>query len=365
MRALIIEDDLLMSKSIQLILQSKGFVCDTTTIGEDGLGIARHYEYDIVLLDLMLPDMDGYDILRRLRAVNIQTPVLIISALSEVDLKVKGLNYGADDYMTKPFNKDELLSRVQAIVRRSKGHADSVITVGKLKIDTNLRTVTANDRQVVLTAREYSILELLMLRHDAILTKETFLNHLYGGMEEPEAKIIDVFVCKLRKKLDPYLNSENYIETVWGRGYVLREPNKNENLNNFINSPIATPTVESQHLKPLINSKMQKPTLPPRPSTASMPKSSLTQASNSLMGHYNSASVSSRPVTPAAQSITSSQTPMPASQRQPQSMSQSMPSNMQKPIVGVQRSQPLTNQQAPLSQSVNPNSKYSLQAHPL
>lgn len=230
MRVLVIEDDQATSKNIQLTLKAEGFVCDTTEIGEDGLEIARHYDYDLIILDLMLPDIDGYEILRRLRAVQVTTPVLILSGLSEIDDKIKGLGFGADDYLTKPFNKAELIARTRAIIRRAKGHANSIIKVGRLVINLNTKTVTANDRNLKLTGREYAILELLAIRKGATLAKEVFLNHLYGGMEEPEFKIIDVFVCKLRKKLSDYLDGENYIETVWGRGYVLREPVPEESI---------------------------------------------------------------------------------------------------------------------------------------
>jgi two-component system cell cycle response regulator CtrA len=228
MRVLIIEDDQATSKTIQLGLKAEGFVCDSAELGEEGLEIARHYEYDLILLDLVLPDIDGYEILRRLRAVQVSTPVLILSGLSGIDDKIKGLGVGADDYLTKPFNKDELIARVRAIIRRSKGHPNSIITIGRLTINLNTKTAEANNKSLKLTGREYAILELLAIRKGATLSKEVFLNHLYGGMEEPEFKIIDVFVCKLRKKLADALDNENYIETVWGRGYVLREPIKEE-----------------------------------------------------------------------------------------------------------------------------------------
>lgn len=223
MRVLVIEDDQATAKTLQHALKTENFVCDTTGVGEDGLEIARHYDYDLIILDLMLPDIDGYEILRRLRAVRVSTPVLILSGLADIDDKIKGLGFGADDYLTKPFNKEELIARVRAIIRRSQGHANSVITVGDLKIDLNTKTVEAKGIPVRLTGREYAILELLAIRRGATLSKEIFLNHLYGGMEEPEFKIIDVFVCKLRKKLTDALGGQNYIETVWGRGYVLRE----------------------------------------------------------------------------------------------------------------------------------------------
>ena len=224
MRVLLVEDDSATAKSIQLMLRSEDYVCDTTDLGEDGLEIGRLYDYDIIILDLMLPDIDGYEVLTRLRAARVETPVLILSGLSDADDKIKGLGGGADDYLTKPFDKRELIARVQAIVRRSKGHSDSVIQTGKMKVNLDARTVEVADKSVHLTGKEYGILELLSLRKGTTLTKEMFLNHLYGGMEEPELKIIDVFVCKLRKKLSTASEGEHYIETVWGRGYVLREP---------------------------------------------------------------------------------------------------------------------------------------------
>jgi two-component system cell cycle response regulator CtrA len=224
MRVLLVEDDTTTAKSIELMLKSEGFVVDTTNLGEDGLEIGKLYDYDIVILDLMLPDMDGYEVLRRLRAARVNTPVLILSGLAEPDNKIKGLGYGADDYLTKPFDKGELVARVNAIVRRSKGHAESVIRTGKLVVNLDARTVEVDGEAVHLTGKEYGILELLSLRKGTTLTKEMFLNHLYGGMDEPELKIIDVFICKLRKKLAQATSGDNYIETVWGRGYVLRDP---------------------------------------------------------------------------------------------------------------------------------------------
>ncbi len=224
MRVLLVEDDSSTAKSIELMLHSEGFIVDTTDLGEDGLEIGKLYDYDIILLDLMLPDIDGYEVLRRLRAARVNTPILILSGLSELDHKIKGLGFGADDYLTKPFDKRELIARIQAIVRRSKGHSDSVIKTGRLTVNLDTRTVMVDEKPLHLTGKEYGILELLSLRKGTTLTKEMFLNHLYGGMDEPELKIIDVFVCKLRKKLANATDGSNYIETVWGRGYVLRDP---------------------------------------------------------------------------------------------------------------------------------------------
>ena len=224
MRVLLVEDDSSVAKSIELMLHSEGFIVDSTDLGEDGLEIGKLYDYDIIILDLMLPDIDGYEVLRRLRSARVTTPILILSGLSELDHKIKGLGVGADDYLTKPFDKRELIARIQAIVRRSKGHSDSVIRTGRLTVNLDTRTVEVDSSSLHLTGKEYGILELLSLRKGTTLTKEMFLNHLYGGMDEPELKIIDVFVCKLRKKLAQATKGDNYIETVWGRGYVLRDP---------------------------------------------------------------------------------------------------------------------------------------------
>ncbi|MFM9843556.1 MAG: response regulator transcription factor CtrA, partial [Dongiaceae bacterium] len=224
MRVLLVEDDSNTAQSIELMLKSENFIVDSTDLGEDGLEIGKLYDYDIILLDLMLPDIDGYEVLRRLRQARVNTPILILSGLSELDNKIKGLGFGADDYLTKPFDKRELIARIQAIVRRSKGHSDSVIKTGKLSVNLDTRVVEVESQPLHLTGKEYGILELLSLRKGTTLTKEMFLNHLYGGMDEPELKIIDVFVCKLRKKLAAATGGDNYIETVWGRGYVLRDP---------------------------------------------------------------------------------------------------------------------------------------------
>ncbi len=224
MRVLLVEDDPATAQGIEMMLRAESYVCDVTDMGEDGLEIGKLYDYDIIVLDLMLPDMDGYEVLRRLRAARVKTPILILSGLNGLDDKVKGLGVGADDYLTKPFDKRELVARIQAIVRRSKGHSDSVIKTGKLAVNLDTRTVEIDGQPLHLTGKEYGILELLSLRKGTTLTKEMFLNHLYGGMDEPELKIIDVFVCKLRKKLTAATGGENYIETVWGRGYVLRDP---------------------------------------------------------------------------------------------------------------------------------------------
>lgn len=225
MRVLLIEDDLTTARGLSLMLKSGGAVVDQADTGEEALELARHYDYDVVILDLMLPDMEGYEVVRRMRAARIETPVLIVSGLSRPQAKVKGLGMGADDFITKPFDKAELLARMQAVVRRSKGFSQPTLRVGSLVLNLDSRDVTVEGQPVHLTGKEYAILELLVLRKGMVLTKEAFLNHLYGGMDEPEMKIIDVFVCKLRKKL-AQAGGENLIGTVWGRGYMIREPNE-------------------------------------------------------------------------------------------------------------------------------------------
>ncbi|GGY44089.1 response regulator transcription factor CtrA [Parvularcula lutaonensis] len=224
MRVLLIEDDGATAQSIELMLKSDGFNVYTTDLGEEGVDLGKLYDYDIILLDLNLPDMTGFDVLKQLRVAKVGTPILILTGLGDTENKVRGLGFGADDYMTKPFHKDELVARIHAIVRRSKGHSQSIINTGALSVNLDAKTVEVAGQRVHLTGKEYQMLELLSLRKGTTLTKEMFLNHLYGGMDEPELKIIDVFICKLRKKLSAATDGEHYIETVWGRGYVLRDP---------------------------------------------------------------------------------------------------------------------------------------------
>jgi two-component system, cell cycle response regulator CtrA len=224
MRVLLIEDDSAAAQSIELMLKSESFTVYTTDLGEEGIDLGKIYDYDIILLDLNLPDMSGFEVLRSLRISKVKTPTLILSGLGGIEDKVKGFGVGADDYMTKPFHRDELVARIHAIVRRSKGHAQSVIQTDDLVVNLDTKTSEVNGARVHLTGKEYAMLELLSLRKGMTLTKEMFLNHLYGGMDEPEVKIIDVFMCKLRKKLAGASGGKNYIETVWGRGYVLRHP---------------------------------------------------------------------------------------------------------------------------------------------
>lgn len=224
MRVLLVEDDPTTSKSIELMLTHANLNVYTTELGEEGIDLAKLYDYDLILLDLGLPDMTGHDVLRQLRLARIETPILILSGADDTESKLKGFGSGADDYLTKPFHREELVARIHAIIRRSKGHSHSIIQTGMINVNLDAKTVDVESKTVHLTGKEYQMLELLSLRKGTTLTKEMFLNHLYGGMDEPELKIIDVFICKLRKKLSAATGGEHYIETVWGRGYVLRDP---------------------------------------------------------------------------------------------------------------------------------------------
>jgi two-component system cell cycle response regulator CtrA len=224
MRVLLIEDDCSAAQGIEVVLKSEQFQIYTTDQGEEGVDLAKVYDYDLILLDLQLPDMSGMDVLRALRLAKVSTPVLVLSGTSDVEAKIRALSGGADDYMTKPFHNGELVARVRAVIRRSQGHAQSLIKTGDITVNLDGRTVEANGVRVHLTGKEYQMLELLSLRKGHTLTKDMFLNHLYNGMDEPELKIIDVFICKLRKKLAMASGGQHYIETVWGHGYMLRDP---------------------------------------------------------------------------------------------------------------------------------------------
>ncbi|HEY6430514.1 MAG TPA: response regulator transcription factor [Acetobacteraceae bacterium] len=223
MRVLLVENDLAAARGISIILQNGNAVVDHADTGEEALELARHYDYDIMVLDLTLPDMEGNEVVRRMRLARNHTPVLVLTGTARPEVRVKALSLGADDVMAKPFDRSELIARVQAVVRRSKGFSQPRLRIGSMELNLDSREVTVSGRQVHLTGKEYAILELLVLRKGMVLTKEAFLNHLYGGMDEPEMKIIDVFVCKLRKKL-AMAGADHLIGTVWGRGYMIREP---------------------------------------------------------------------------------------------------------------------------------------------
>lgn len=224
MRVLLIEDDPNTAKSIEMMLTHANLNVYSTDMGEEGIDLAKLYDYDLILLDLNLPDINGYEVLRHLRLARITTPILILSGSDDTESKIRGFGFGADDFLTKPFHREELIARIHAIIRRSKGQSQSIIQMGRIAVNLDAKTVDVDGMPVHLTGKEYQMLELLSLRKGTTLTKEMFLNHLYGGMDEPELKIIDVFICKLRKKLATATGDDSYIQTVWGRGYVLKDP---------------------------------------------------------------------------------------------------------------------------------------------
>ena len=221
MHILVIEDDRVTSQNIQTLLKHEGMIVEAALFAKDGLELLKLYEYDLIILDLMLPDMTGSDVLHQIRPRGITTPILVLSGIVVPHKKVECLSDGADDYLTKPFHREELVARVHAIIRRSQGHAEPIVRVGKMAIDLNKKIVTVDGKLLDLTGKEYALMELLALKKGSTVSKEQFLNHLYDGMDEPEMKIIDVFLCKIRRKIQKLSGGEDYIKTVWGRGYIL------------------------------------------------------------------------------------------------------------------------------------------------
>ena len=222
MRILVVEPVGPSHQALAHHLRSEGVIVDQTDRGQEAVDLARHYDYDVVLADLVLPDMDGYDLVRSIRAARIDTPVILQAEHARPQARVKAFGIGADDFISKPCDHHELFARMQAIVRRNKGYSQPSLRCGPLQLNLDSRDVLVSGQPIRLTGKEYAILELLVLRKGMVLTKEMFLNHLYGGMDEPEAKIIDVFICKLRRKLAD-VGAPNVIGTIWGRGYMVRD----------------------------------------------------------------------------------------------------------------------------------------------
>lgn len=220
MRVLLVSDDEFTLDVIKRILANEASVLDTTTFSRGLLGADKLCDYDVVLIDLMQSDAD-YQLLRRLRLAPAAVPVLILSGHAEADPRIKALGFADDHFLAPPLDHQGLIRRIQTIVRHSNYHAPSVIRTGRLVVNLDARAAYVDDRPVHLTPKEFAILELLSRRKGTTLTKQMFLDHLYDGTHEPEMKIIDVFVCKLRKKLALATGGEQPIGTVWGRGYVL------------------------------------------------------------------------------------------------------------------------------------------------
>lgn len=222
MRVLLVENEPTAAEMLMHTLAADRCSTHTTGLGEEAVALAKLYDYDIILLDLNLPDMTGFDVLVILRAANVPTPVLVVSGNDDIATRIRALDLGADDYVTKPFDCGELMARVRAVVRRAKGHSQSVIKTGELAVNLDAKTVEADGVPLHVTPKEYQILELLSLRKGQAVSKEMFLNHLYGGLDEPDPRVIDVYVCALRKKLSMALGKE-HISTMWGRGYRLSD----------------------------------------------------------------------------------------------------------------------------------------------
>lgn len=220
-KLLLIEDDKTTALAVEMTLAADGFEIDTTDLAEEGFAMAEQGAYGAILLDLNLPDGHGVDVLRRLRAARVDTPVLILSGFSDLSSKVSCLGYGADDYVTKPFHREELLVRVHAVLRRAAVEREKVFCIGGLRVNVSQKVADFEGVPIALTGKEFAILEALARRRGATLTKDMILSQLYEGMDEPAAKIIDVFMCRLRQKLAPACGGAVFIETVWGGGYKL------------------------------------------------------------------------------------------------------------------------------------------------
>ena len=220
MRVLLVESNVRSAAAIAADLKADAIRVELATNGDDALYILRDYQFDLVLLNQRLPDMEGATLISRIRAAKHDTPIIALSAVPQA--RLKALTAGADDVVELEMNRVELIARIRAVVRRSRGYSQSTLRVGDLTLDVDQHDVTAHGVRVPFTAREFAILELLVLRRNMIMTKEAILAHLYGGLDEPEIKIIDVFVCKIRSKLAK-AGMPNVISTVWGRGYTVKD----------------------------------------------------------------------------------------------------------------------------------------------
>jgi two-component system, cell cycle response regulator CtrA len=222
MRVLLVENDAAVAHTLEAYCMAQGISPELTDTGEEALELLRHYEFDLLILSLNLPDVDGSAVIRRVRAAGRTTPILALSTTRNPRARVQAFAAGADDVVDQNIDPTELLARVHAIVRRSRGHSQSSLQIGAVTLDLEQQTVLANGKSVTLTGKEFALLQVLMLRKNMVLTKDAILTQLYGGMDEPELKIVDVFVCKIRKKL-AQAGLNDFIGTVWGRGYTVRD----------------------------------------------------------------------------------------------------------------------------------------------
>ena len=219
MRVLLIEDEPTTAKAIELMLTTEGFNVYSTDLGEEGLDLGKLYDYDIILLDLNLPDMHGYDVLKKLRVAKVQTPVLILSGIAEMDSKIRSFGFGADDYVTKPFYTEEVLARLRALLRRASGHAVAAIEAGSLRLDTRAARATVNGEPIKLTAHEYKVLSYLIHHQGRVVPRTELVEHIYDQDFDRDSNTIEVFIGRLRKKI-----GTSRIQTERGLGYRLVVP---------------------------------------------------------------------------------------------------------------------------------------------
>lgn len=221
MRILIVEDDLILADGLKSSLTQSGYAVDLMTSGTDADGVLAYQTFDLVLLDLGLPTLSGFEVLKRLRARGNKTPVLILTANDDIDNRVKGLDLGADDYLSKPFNLAELEARVRALIRRGQAGGSAMISVGKLQLDTTSRAATYNSASLNLSARELAVLEILMLKAGKVVNKEQMLEKLCNFDEDISDNALEVYLHRVRKKLE---HSDISIRTIRGLGYLLESP---------------------------------------------------------------------------------------------------------------------------------------------
>jgi DNA-binding response OmpR family regulator len=222
MKILIIEDEKSLARLIKKGLEENYFTVDVSFDGIEGMHMAETWPYDAILLDIMLPGIDGFEILQSLRDRKYDVPVLIITARGETEERIKGLNIGADDYIPKPFDLSELIARLRSVIRRSKGKPSPVLLIEDLAIDLNARTVTRGGQVINLSAREFTLLEYLALNSGRVVSRTELIDHIYGSDTEWDSNIIDVYINYLRNKIDKGFGRA-LIHTMRGAGYILKE----------------------------------------------------------------------------------------------------------------------------------------------
>ena len=227
MRLLVVEDEKKLNELITKKLKKEYYGVDSCFDGEEAIRYVEGTEYDAIILDIMLPKFDGFEVIKRIRAKKNKVPILLLTARDNIDDKVKGLDYGADDYLVKPFIFEELMARIRVLLRRSSGNADNVVTIANLKVDLDAKTVFRDDLLIKLSGREYSILEYLIRNKGKILSRERIEDHIWNYDYEGGTNVIDVYIRYLRKKIDDSYTPK-LIHTIRGLGYVLRVDNENE-----------------------------------------------------------------------------------------------------------------------------------------